>query len=171
MPRRLSAEALALHNAAHGVSLSELRSEEGRTRERQRGQPSAAALEVAAAATARVAAAKTAEEDAARAAANIPLQFRPSSPRPAGGARKPRRFSGVTVESKAVSASELASLEPPTSPRPEAAGPSPSTVLATRPLDASPSPTRRPRDFSGFAVESRVSVSPAGRERRSKSLT
>ena len=135
VPRRLSAEALALHNAAHGVSLSELRSEEGRTRERQRGQPSAAALEVAAAATARVAAAKTAEEDAARAAANIPLQFRPSSPRP------------------------------------EAAGPSPSTVLATRPLDASPSPTRRPRDFSGFAVESRVSASPAGRERRSKSLT
>ena len=64
--------------------------------------------------------------------------------------------------------------ELPTSPRPggvEAAGPSPSTVLATRPLDASPSPTRRPRDFSGFAVESRVSASPAGRERRSKSLT
>ena len=49
--------------------------------------------------------------------------------------------------------------------------PSPSTVLANRPLDASPSPTRRPRDFSGFAVESRVSASPAGRERRSKSLT
>ena len=29
VPRRLSAEALALHNAAHGVSLSEPRSEEG----------------------------------------------------------------------------------------------------------------------------------------------